>query len=299
MTSNLKIMSTTLTHSVAVRQERRPLLKAFWLAVTVLFLVELYTVQTSVTNIVCTLLIAFAALFPVYLWCSGSALGMPIFPILALTYLWTYALPLVSKHAEIINYPPENVVFASLTVAGFLGLATFIWFQSVQLSPPLPKYYRVLGGQNSDLFFLIMLAVGIFFNMSSIGGWFSFNYEIFTLIRGAILGVNVLSIFVLSYRCGTRQSSANISIIFFPLLALYIVTNAASLLLTGVLSIVFIAASSFIIGRRQVPWLPIIIVLAFLLPLHYGKGLRSFSTAANISLGTSRCSATFRSTAMS
>ncbi len=45
MTSNLEIISTN--QSIAVYQERRQLLKTFWLAVMVLFLVELYTVQTG------------------------------------------------------------------------------------------------------------------------------------------------------------------------------------------------------------------------------------------------------------
>ncbi len=38
-----------------------------------------------------------------------KALGMPIFPVFALTYLWTYALPLVSNHPKIITYFPEDI----------------------------------------------------------------------------------------------------------------------------------------------------------------------------------------------
>jgi hypothetical protein len=274
MSSNLKITPKTLTNqSVAVRQERRQLLKTFWLAVTVLFLVELYTVQTSsMASIGGAILIAFAALFPLYLWCSGKALGMPIFPLFSLTYLWTYGLPLVSKHSQVITYSPEDIFFASVTVAGYLGLGTFIWFQFVKSPPALPKSYRVFRGQTSDGFFLIILAVSIFFNMYFLGGWFVLEGGTFALIRGAILGLNVLSVFVLSYRSGTGELSENKSKLLLALLALYIITNAVSLLLVGALSIVLLAALAFIVGRRQVPWLPIIVALIFLLPLHYGKG---------------------------
>lgn len=271
MTSNLEIISTN--QSIAVYQERRQLLKIFWLAVMVLFLVELYTVQTSsMASIFGAILIAFAALLPLYLWCSGKALGMPIFPVFALTYLWTYALPLVSNHPKIITYFPEDIFFTSVTVVGFLLLGTFTWFHFVKSTPPLPKSYRLLKSQYSDGFFLIILTSGILFNMYFQGGWFVLGGGTFALIRGAILGLNVLSVFVLSYRCGTRELSANKSKIFLALLALYIITNAASLLLVGALSIVLLATVAFIVGRRQVPWLPIIIVLIFLLPLHYGKG---------------------------
>ena len=272
MTSNLNILTQTSIQSSAIRHERRQLLKGFWLGVTVLFLVQTYTLQTSsIINIGCAVLITFAALVPVYLWCSGSALGLPIFPVFTLTFLWTYGIPLLSKNPDIISYPPVNILFASATVAGFLGLGTVVWFQMVKHSPPLPKSYRVLRGQDSDLFFLIMLGAGVLFNMSSLGGWFTFNVGTFTLIRSVILGVNVLAVFVLSYRCGTRESSGSTSNLFLFLLNLNIITNTASLLLTGAIALVLIAAIAFTIGRRKVPWLPIILALLCLLPLHYGK----------------------------
>lgn len=270
MTNNLKI---TLTNQpVAVRQERRQLLRAFWLAVTVLFLVELYTVQSSsMASVLGAILIAFAALLPLYLWCSGKALGMPIFPVFALTFLWTCALPLVSKHSRIIFYYPSNIYFASVTVAGTLLLGTFIWFQFVKFPPAPPKYYRVLKGQGSDGFLLIIIVAAILFNMSSLGGWFVLEGGTFALIRATILGLNVLSVFVLSYRCGTRELSKNKSNVFLALLAFYMITSAASLLLVSALSIFLLVAIAFTVGRQQVPWLPIIIVLICLWPLHYGK----------------------------
>lgn len=273
MTSNLKIIPQTLTNeSIAVRQERRQLLKTFWLAITVIFLVELFTVQdSSIVSILCAIIIAFAALFPLYLWCSGSALGMPIFPVFALTYLWTSALPLLNKQSKLINSYPDQIFFASATVAGFLLLGTFTWFQFVKSSPALPKSYRVLLNQSSEVIFLFIIAVGICFNMSYLGGWFEIDFGTYTLIRSAILGLNVLAAFVLSYRSGTRELAESKSNIFLALLALYIITSAASLLLVGSLSIFLLTAIAFIMGRQQVPWLPIIVVLIFLLPLHYGK----------------------------
>jgi len=49
------------------------------------------------------------------------------------------------------------------------------------------------------------------------------------------------------------------------------ITSAAFLILVGALSIVLLTTIAFILGRRKVPWLPIILVLLCLLPLHYGK----------------------------
>lgn len=187
MNSNINITPNPLPNQLfAARQERRKLLKIFWLGVTVLFLVEIFTAKASSSaTIIGAILIGFTALLPVYLWCSGKALGMPIFPLFALTYLWTHALPLVSDHPTVVTYSPEEHLFASATVSGFLGLATFIWFQFVNKVPAIPKSYRLLRGQDSDGFFLFMLALGILFNMYFLGGWFPLSSGAFALLRGS------------------------------------------------------------------------------------------------------------------
>lgn len=273
MDSNLKLIHPILlNHPLVVRKERRQLLKAFWMIVGVLFLWQLYTIQTnSIVTILSAILIAFAALLPFYLWCSGKALGLPIFPLFALTYLWTYALPLVSNHPKIITYPPEAHLFASLTVAVSLGLGTFIWFRFVSFPPALPKGYRILLGNKSNGLLLFFLAASIFFNMYTIGGWFALAGGIVALIRGAILGFNILAVFVLSYRYGTRELSGKESKLFLLLLILYLITSTASLLLVAALSAVLLGIMAFVLGRNQVPWLALILALIFILPLHYGK----------------------------
>lgn len=271
MTNHLELISTN--QSSAARQERRQLLRGFWSAVIVLFLVELYTLKvSSLTIVLSAVLIAFAALFPLYLWCSGKALGMPIFPVFALTYLWTHAIPLLSNARRITLYHPNAILFSSVTVAGFLGLGTFVWFMFVN-SPPAPsKSYRLITSQNSDVFFLGILASAVFFIMSSAGGWFTLDSGSFALIRGTVLGISALSAFVLFYRYGTKELSAVNSKILLSLLVLYVLTNVTSLRLIGALSIVLLSSIAFIVGRRKVPWLPIALALICLSFLHYGKG---------------------------
>jgi hypothetical protein len=273
MDSNLKLLPPILlNHPIIVRRERRQLLQTFWIAVTILFLWQLFTIDNvSFSTSAGAFIIAVAALIPFYLWCSGKALGMPIFPLFALTYLWTYSLPLLSNHPKIIIYSPEIHLFSSVIVAGFLVLGTFVWLQFVKSPPPIPKSYRVLRGQNSNGVFFFIIAVSIFFNMYSLGGGFALGGGAFSLIRGAILGLNVLAVFVLSYHWGTRDLSKKNSRLFFLLLVCYVITSAASLLLVGALSVVLLGVMAFVLGRQQVPWLPILLALIFILPLHYGK----------------------------
>jgi len=107
--------------------------------------------------------------------------------------------------------------------------------------------------------------------MAAVGGWLLLGGGIIGLIRGAVLGFNILAVFVLSYRYGSRELSKKEINTFLILLILYLITSTASLLLVGTLSAVLLGTIAFIFGRNQVPWLAIILAAILILPLHYGK----------------------------
>jgi len=197
---------------------------------------------------------------------------MPIFPIFALTYLWTHAIQLVSSNPKVVDYSSDSQLLASLTVAVFLGLGTLIWFRFVNSAPEPPEYYRAFSGLRGEYFFWIVLVTSILFNMAVIGGWLTLSGGLFALTRGVILGFKALAVFVLAYRSGTQQLSKLGSKTFLSLLIILLITDAASLLLVSAMSALLIAAIAFIAGRQQVPWIPIILGLACFAFLHYGKG---------------------------
>lgn len=255
-----------------VRQQQNTLLQAFWLFVTVIFVWTILNIETSsLADIAGAAVMAFTALLPMYLWCAKKALGLPIFPIFALTYLWTYALQPVTSNPTLLAYSQDSLLFASITVAGFLGLGTFIWFQFVKFAPIPPKYYRAFSTQQAEPFFLLSLIASTFFTMSTLGGWFNLNGGLFAVIRAISLAVNALAIFVLGYNWGRKKLSKNTSRWFIILLTIYIITNAVSLLLVGAISAFLLTTIAFILGRRQVPWLLIILALVCFGFLHFGK----------------------------
>jgi len=256
-----------------LQNNQRQLLKAFWLIALGLFLFELFWSATSslVTNL-SAILITAAALLPSYLWCSGRALGMPIFPFFALTFIWTYALPLVSNHPKVATYSSASHFFASCTVAGFLGLGTLIWFQFVKSTPLPPKSYRALSSHKGVVFFLWVMVAGVLFNMCFVGGWFFLDGGAFSIVRGAILGLTALATFVLAYQLGTQELSKTQASLFLFLLVAYMITNTIGLLIIGAASTFLVATIAFIIGRQKIPILTILIVLVCLSVLHYGEG---------------------------
>ncbi|MDF5727460.1 MAG: hypothetical protein PUP92_05340 [Rhizonema sp. PD38] len=271
--SNSEVTPQPLAFLAPFVQQKKRLLRVFWIIAIGLFLFELYWSGTnSLVSNFGAILITTAAFLPSYLWCSGQAQGMPIFPLFAITFIWTHALPLVDNHPKIITFSIASQLYASCTVTGFLLLGTLIWFQFVKSAPLPPKSYRALGSYKSGAFFLWVIAAGILFNMYFSGGWFFLDGGLFSLIRGAILGSTDLATFVLSYKLGTQELTKGQSNLFLLLLVAYMLTNAVGLLLVGVASTFLITTIAFIIGRQKIPVFTILIVLLCLSLLHLGKG---------------------------
>ncbi len=218
-------------------------------------------------------LITIAALIPAYLWCSGRAPGMPIFPLFALTFISTYANPLISNTPTILAYQPESRLEASITTAGFLVLGAYIWFQF--LKPPIlpPKIYRALSPQKGEGFFLNILGLATILNMAIRGGWLtSLPNDLLNVTILSVLGLTSLGTFVLAYRQGTQELSQQKVQLFCCLLLAYMLTSAIALLLVTATATFVIAVAAYVIGRRRIPILVILITFILLSFLHYGKG---------------------------
>lgn len=254
------------------QRQRRQLLSAFWIVTLGLFIYEMFWTNTSDLLSNCgAVLITFSALLSSYLWCSDRAKGLPIFPIFALTYIWTHALPLVSDYRNIIIYSPDKQLFASVTTSSFLLIATAIWFQFVKSAPRIPNSYRSLNNKYSNQFFIFFLLTSMLFNMSVIAGWISLEQGIFSILRGGILALIALSSFILGYKLGIRELSNLQSRLFIFLLIGNMVVSAVSLLLITTGTIALISVMAFIIGRKKIPVLPIALIFICLSLLHYGK----------------------------
>jgi hypothetical protein len=260
--------------SVADRSKQRQLLPVFWLVAGGLIFYELFiAVVPSYWSSFSAILITIAALTPAYLWCSGYAFGSPVFPLLGLTFIWTYALPLASPDSRtLLRYTSDAHWLASLNVSGFLLLSTFVWFQFVKKHPPLPRTYRCLEEGKGELLFLFGLGIGVIFDIYKIAGWLDLDGGIFALIRGSILGINALAVFVLAYRLGAKELSRLQSQWFVFLLAISMVVNSVGLVLVTAASMFVIAATAFTIGRKKLPLSLIAVILILMTFFHYGKG---------------------------
>lgn len=256
-----------------VKEKRKPFLKTFKLLILGFCLIELFTLEKlDPFNISTALLIIVPTLFPFYLWCSGKALGIPIFPFFCLTYLWAYGLPVLHESPSVFTYTNELIFDSSFTIFIFLLVATFFWFRKVKFYVSQEQNYRIFNEKNSNSLFFLCIVFALIFNIATLGGWFLFlTGGSFALIRGIVFALNTLAIFLLSYRCGNRELSPGEEQLFWFLLILSIVSNAASLVIIGSLTMFFLMIAGYTLGRKQVPWKLIVISFIFFSLLHYGK----------------------------
>lgn len=179
------------------RGDRAIMIKAFRLGVASILLLYTLSLETSSLPLLfVVLLMTCASLLPSYMWCSGRAIGLPIFPVFALTHIWTFTLPLLKENEALGDYTVGDKVYAGMTVAIYLFIATLVWLHFVKRAPkPVASYYS-LSSKAGDTFLLYGLAGGVFFNMALVGGWLWIGGDVFGAARSALLASIVIGVFV-------------------------------------------------------------------------------------------------------
>ncbi|HBC43127.1 MAG TPA: hypothetical protein DCZ88_14890 [Pseudanabaena sp.] len=257
------------------RNGQRQLLPFFWFLLgtyAVYAITKVYSSQVIFAeDIFGAFTISVASLLSVYLWCSGKAFGIPIFPLFSVTYVWTCAIPLLSANPSVFSYSNSERIFASMTVTGFLLLSTLIWYQFVNRFPHPKAYYRTLDIQKGDPIFLGVLFLGNIYTICSLAGWLSLDSGSFSLVRAAILGLSAIATFSMSYRYGAGKLSASNNALYLILITTNIITNSASLLLVSSLTLFLITVVGYSLGKKQFPWISTILILSLFALLHAGK----------------------------
>lgn len=253
-------------------QKPQSMTQTFWIGIgLLLFFNRKALLHVAPATAFATVLIGATCMYPVYLWCAGKVRGMPVFPFFALTYLWTFCLPLLSENPNVLKYAPEQHLYAGVTTAIFLMSGTLVWVQLVKSPEDIKKPYRALQTEKAETFFIAIVGAGALLNMYVIGGWKGIPDDLFTIVRGIILGLSFLGIFVLAYRCGEGSLPRKKIRVFLIFLALNILSAAASLILKTALTLFLLSVIAFVIGGRRLPLIAVMVGLIMLLPLHYGK----------------------------
>ena len=254
-------------------QIRPPLAKPFWIGVGVLVVSVLLTAHPqNIESSIGAAMIITAGCLPFAIWILKRFGGLPVFPVFAMTYIWSFGFPLLYEHPIVIRFEPERQIFAAISVTGFLLLATLVWRQ-VRLKSARPlRQCLSLESRTAETVFLAVLAIGIFFTVALNGWWLEgLPNGIFTIIRAVMLALEALSCFVLSYRLGNRELGAGQSWLFKVLFVGLIIASLPTLYLVTGISLVGIAVLGYVSSSGKIPWISIVVAVLAASFLHAGK----------------------------
>jgi hypothetical protein len=211
------------------------------------------------------------ALVPTYLWCSGRSSGLPAFPIYALTFTWTFGLPLMMDHPSLTDYGPDDHLIVGMAVSGFLLLGTLLWLAP---SRPRPHHRRVLlvvYPGRGVAWLLASLGLNAVFQLGKQAGWLAIPAGLYPIVAAVLLGLSTVAAFMLPYLWGRRELRTSLAVTAAALFVLDGIASMTGLLLVNVLAKFAVAVLGLTLGERRFRIVPVAVVLALLVPLHYGK----------------------------
>lgn len=248
-------------------------LKGFWIFSVISFFL-IVKAQADVLSTFGALIIAVAALYPSYLWCSDRAKGLPLFPLLAINYLFTHSFPLVANNIKVQEYSPTQHFISSLIVASFLGVATFSWLFYVQKNTT--NYSKIKEFSKKDVFsfFISVLILSIIYQVTFSSGylWLILPSPIVSSIRVIIGGLGFFAVIIISNLLGKKSLNKSQAYFFFIIMAILIFVSGTSLYLNIPGFYLLFAGLGWMLGSGKIPWRLFIIIFLTIAFLNIGKG---------------------------
>ncbi len=251
---------------------RNPLKRLFWAAlIGLISMVAAKSPGQSPESILGAMLIVVSAMLPSYLWVSGKAHGLPLFPACALSSTWTYALPLVSEHPIIVLFPGWNQLIAALSVTGFLLIGTLCWYLAARRKPRPPVTCLMMDEKLSQPLLLTALAVCIVYSVAAAAGWLRLSTGADSVARAIVTAVEAMSCFVLGYELGSGRMSPGSKVTFFASVGALLLSIMPGLLLIVAMCLMAVMLMGYVVASNRLPWLVCVVGLAAFGFLHLGK----------------------------
>jgi hypothetical protein len=265
-------LSQTLAQVRRLAVRRASLSAAYWLGLGILVVCLIATAHPQYSeSLVGAILIIAASWFPALLWIQKKMGGFPIFPVFALTYTWTFGLPLIYEHPIVTLFRADDQLFAAFSVTGFLLMATVVWYFVRQQRTKIPRRCFAMRERGADIIFLSVLLVSIGFTAAVNGGWLNVSSGIYSIFRSIILALQGLACFALSYRLGRGELRGPKKVIFKVLMATVVIVSLPPLLMINSMSLVALAAFGYVSGSGKVPWISFTAAIAAFGLLQLGK----------------------------
>lgn len=268
-------MNPALSREATPAHVRRLLSFAYVaLAATALYFIRTQRWEDSFLS-VANIVMLFLGVLPILSWLRRNDNTYPASEFLLLTTVPFYAVPALTNHEALIEYPESLILQATFVVIAFqVGciLGSFVAARTHQprTSRSSPWWAEELLKEKSmgvtaysSVIFTLWLIVSSFTDLvpSNLTG----------TLRAVFFGLGIISMFIQARLWGLGQLSHTAKIVLVVNVIVQVLLTFLSLMLITGMGLILTAAIGFFSSARRVPWLPLVIALPIFAVLHNGK----------------------------
>ena len=217
------------------------------------------------------LCIVVPAILPLYQWLRAGAPGIPTLPIVAGLSVIYYAAP--ALRGDLPTDDINLILSASLIVAGFLASAAVV-YQFFLIAAARRQRRRSNSSSDHDLvaeLTVLGLGSGIAFYLAVFAGWF----EGFGSYVGIVRAIALTFASIGCYLAGAARADGVLRgptwlVTVICIISLALVSVGSLLLVGGIVNVVA-TVLGYVIAKRRVPWITLVLIFAVISVLQAGK----------------------------
>lgn len=221
-------------------------------------------------HLYCGLLILVGGALPAILWAKRKDTRFPVFEVLMLTTINTYAVPLLSGHQNLQYYPDGTITTAALGVLTYQAVAIVVFALTRGRPKTTHNWTEEIVSSNVAKYLAYgMIITTAYTIVALVTTWIP--YDLAGPLRAVCYGVGIISTFIQSRMWGQGALPNHMKATFLIQLTLQVFFSWAALFLIGGISILVLAFLGYVSGGKRLPMVPLIVVLPIIAILHNGK----------------------------
>jgi hypothetical protein len=253
-------------------RERSGLLeRGCWGVLAAVALYELYKFSYVSWEVVAlAVLVCAAAVLPWFLWVRGRAPGYPLFPVMALTYLWTYGLPALNQQPMVAAYPPARQAAALGAALTFLLVATAVWLAVVGVPARQPARLLQFDRRATVPILLAGVAGAALFQLNNALRVVRIPPGVGSILSALFIALVSVAAPTLAFLLGMGRLSRSQVAAFLALFGAYTLIGLTALYVSSTVTLL-VAVLTYSIARGRVPLVLLGVLVLALSVLHLGK----------------------------
>ena len=252
-------------------KERGRALRALGVGAVLAILLGIFRTETA-ADFLAYLVVILVALVPALLWVRSGTTGIPVLPTFAALHIFYFALPILNSDEVLEGYSQAGIVRAAGTVSLFLAAATLAssW---ASRRPGRAQQVRadIFSDKQMVTFLFLGLVIGATYHAAVISGELGWLGTWFGLLRS----ITSTALVVSCYFLGVARARGLLRKAPWALacagLSFNVALSWSSLFLVGGAAYILAAALGYIVTRKRIPWLAVVLVFVVVNILHAGK----------------------------